>query len=144
MSLSTRDTPRPFQPPITQRDLELEVAQCVGGVVSPVLANLFLHYAFDAWMAREFPGVTFERYVDDAVVHCGSERQAYMLRAAIGRRMEQVGVRLHPDKTKIVYCRDSNRRGDHPNISFTFLGYTFGPRQARDRQGLSVASEKSP
>ncbi|MFC5099336.1 reverse transcriptase domain-containing protein [Kibdelosporangium philippinense] len=91
-------------------------------------------------MAREFPGVTFERYVDDAVVHCGSERQAYMLRAAIGRRMEQVGVRLHPDKTKIVYCRDSNRRGDHPNISFTFLGYTFGPRQARDRQGRSFTS----
>ncbi|HEX2807773.1 MAG TPA: reverse transcriptase domain-containing protein, partial [Kineosporiaceae bacterium] len=85
-------TPRQLQPPITQRHLEAEVAHCVGGVISPVLANLFLHYAFDAWMAREFPGVQFERYSDDAVVHCVSQRQARTVLAAIAARMEQVGL----------------------------------------------------
>ena len=79
-----------------------------GSAVSPVLANLFLHYAFDAWMAREFPAVTFERYVDDAVVHCVSEAQAREVLAAIAERMEQVGLRLHPDKTRIVYCKDGS------------------------------------
>ena len=106
-----------------------------GSAVSPVLANLFLHYAFDAWMAREYPGVPFERYCDDAVVHCVSERQARMLRQAIGDRMEQVGLRLHPDKTRIVYCQDNNRRGSYPDTAFTFLGYTFRPRQARTKDG---------
>ena len=75
-----------------------------------MLANLFLHYAFDAWMAREFPTVPFERYADDAVVHCESERQARHVRQAIADRMAEVGLRLHPDKTKIVYCKDGNRR----------------------------------
>ena len=103
-----------------------------GSAVSPVLANLFLHYAFDMWMTRSFPAVRFERYVDDAVVHCASRQQAEMLRAAIGQRMVDVGLRLHPDKTRIVYCKDSNRRGDYDAISFTFLGYTFQPRKARN------------
>ena len=78
-----------------------------GSAVSPVLANLFMHYAFDAWMAREYPGIRFERYADDVVVHCVTERQARNLVAAIGDRMEQVGLRLHPDKTKVVYCQDA-------------------------------------
>ncbi len=77
-----------------------------GSAISPVLANLFLHYAFDAWMAREFPAIPFERYADDAVVHCVSERQAQHVRHAIANRMESVGLRLHPDKTRIVYCQD--------------------------------------
>src|SRR5205814_1481808 len=111
-----------------------------GSAVSPVLANLFLHYAFDAWMAREYPGVPFERYVDDAVVHCVSERQARNLRQAIGDRMEQVGLRLHPDKTKIVYCRDDNRRGRYATTSFTFLGFTFRPREARDSNGRTFTA----
>ncbi len=106
-----------------------------GSAVSPVLANLFLHYAFDAWMAREFPTVPFERYADDAVVHCVSERQAQHVRQAITNRMEQVGLRLHPDKTKVVYCKDGRRRGSYPDTSFTFLGYTFRARAARDRGG---------
>jgi RNA-directed DNA polymerase len=106
-----------------------------GSAVSPVLANLFLHYAFDAWMAREYPGVQFERYVDDAVVHCVSERQAQQLWAAIGDRLGSVGLRLHPDKTKIVYCQDQNRRRAYARTSFTFLGYTFRPRPARARNG---------
>jgi retron-type reverse transcriptase len=85
-----------------------------------------MHYAFDAWMTREFPGIGFERYVDDAVVHCKSERQAQMLVQVIGRRMRQVGLSLHPDKTKIVYCRDGRKRsGLYEHMAFTFLGYTF-------------------
>lgn len=108
-----------------------------GSAVSPVLANLFLHYAFDVWMAREFPRVTFERYVDDAVVHCVSERQATMVAAAIGSRMEEVGLRLHPEKTRIVYCKDANRRGCYEHTSFTFLGYDFRVRAARSRHGVT-------
>src|SRR4051794_31554603 len=86
-------------------------------------------------MAREFPTVPFERYADDAVVHCKSERQARHVRQAIGDRMAQVGLRLHPDKTKIVYCKDGNRRGRYEHTAFTFLGYTFRARPARDRGG---------
>jgi RNA-directed DNA polymerase len=111
-----------------------------GSAVSPVLANLFLHYAFDAWMAREFPTIRFERYVDDAVVHCASERQARMLARAIGDRLEEVGLRLHPAKTRIVYCRDGRRRGSYEHTSFTFLGFTFRARKARDRHGVNFTS----
>ena len=112
-----------------------------GSPVSPVLANLFLHYAFDAWMAREFPGVRFERYVDDAVVHCVSERQARQVLAALQDRMVEVGLRLHPDKTKVVYCQDGKRRGASERTSFTFLGFTFRPRErAQERQDVPVVS----
>jgi RNA-directed DNA polymerase len=111
-----------------------------GSSVSPVLANLFLHYAFDAWMAREFPGVQFERYSDDAVVHCVSERQARTVLAAIGARIEQVGLRLHPEKTRIVYCKDSNRRGSYGQTEFTFLGFTFRQRRARAKNGKMFSS----
>jgi RNA-directed DNA polymerase len=106
-----------------------------GSSVSPVLANLFLHYAFDAWMDREHPGVAFARYVDDVVVHADSQRQAERLRASIAARMVEVGLELHPDKTRIVYCRDDRRRGGHEHISFTFLGYEFRPRMAKARNG---------
>jgi RNA-directed DNA polymerase len=106
-----------------------------GSAVSPVLANLFLHYAFDAWMVREFPTVRFERYVDDAVVHCVSKRQAYQVLTAISARMSEVGLTLHPTKTKVVYCKDRSRRGEHDVTSFTFLGYTFRPRKVKNRLG---------
>jgi RNA-directed DNA polymerase len=99
-----------------------------------VIANLFLHYALDAWMAREYPAVRFERYVDDMVVHCVTRRQAEQVCGAIGRRLAEVGLRLHPTKTKIVYCRDYKRRGSHEHTSFTFLGYTFRPRGARSKR----------
>jgi RNA-directed DNA polymerase len=105
-----------------------------GSAVSPVLANLFMHYAFDMWMARENPGVPFERYADDAVVHCVSRGQAERLVAAIAERMEQVGLRLHPDKTKIVFCKNANRRATYEHTAFTFLGYTFCPRGARNER----------
>ena len=111
-----------------------------GSAVSPVLANLFMHFAFDSWMAREFPGCPFERYADDAVVHCRSRRQADYVRDRIAARMAEVGLRLHPDKTKIVYCKDSNRRAEHEHTSFTFLGFTFRPRKARSRNGGSFTS----
>ena len=83
-----------------------------GSPISPLLANLFLHYAFDRWMAREFPGGPFERYADDIVAHCDSEQQARRLQAAIAERLGSLGLELHPEKTKIVYCKDANRRGD--------------------------------
>jgi RNA-directed DNA polymerase len=106
-----------------------------GSAISPVLANLFMHYAFDSWLAREFPTVEFERYADDAVVHCVTERQAQEVLAALTARMEEVGLRLHPDKTKIVYCKDKNRRAEYEHTSFTFLGYTFAPRTAQRKDG---------
>jgi len=107
-----------------------------GSAVSPVLANLFMHYAFDKWLEREFPAAEFERYADDAVVHCATEQQARRVLAALEERMAEVGLQLHPDKTRIVYCKDRNRRRkDCADTSFTFLGYTFRARQAPARQG---------
>ncbi len=106
-----------------------------GSVISPVLANLFLHYAFDTWLAREYPTVSFERYCDDAVIHCTSLAQARRVREALVGRLAAVGLELHPDKTHIVYCKDDSRRGDHEVTSFTFLGYTFRPRLAMSRHG---------
>jgi RNA-directed DNA polymerase len=111
-----------------------------GSAVSPVLANLFMHYAFDLWLAREFPTVEFERYCDDAVVHCVTERQAREVLAALAVRMEEVGLRLHPDKTKIVYCRDGQRRGLFEHTSFTFLGYAFRCRAAKGKGGQRFSS----
>jgi RNA-directed DNA polymerase len=111
-----------------------------GSAISPVLANLFMHYAFDTWLEREFPTVEFERYADDAVVHCVTERQAQNVLAALAERMEHVGLRLHPDKTKIVYCKDANRRGCHEHTAFTFLGFTFRARPARARNGTLFSS----
>jgi RNA-directed DNA polymerase len=111
-----------------------------GSAISPVLANLFMHYAFDLWLAREFPLVRFERYADDAVIHCVSEYQARKVLAALHERMAEVGLELHPDKTTIVYCKDSNRRGSAEHTSFTFLGFTFRPRQARRKDGVQFTS----
>lgn len=111
-----------------------------GGVISPLLANLFLHYAFDKWMQRAYPNVRFERYADDAIVHCGSERQARAVLGAIRGRFEQCGLELHPEKTRIVYCKDDDRPGDHEQIKFDFLGYTFQPRRAKNRWGKFFVS----
>jgi RNA-directed DNA polymerase len=111
-----------------------------GSAVSPVIANLFMHYAFDTWLARECPGVRFERYCDDAVVHCASEQQARHVRDAIAGRLAEVGLELHPDKTRIVYCKDDDRRGDHEVTSFVFLGYEFRPRLAKNRHGKHFVS----
>jgi RNA-directed DNA polymerase len=110
-----------------------------GSAISPVLANLFMHYAFDKWLEKEVPAVTFERYADDAVVHCATERQAREVLAALEHRMAEVGLELHPDKTRIVYCKDGKRRrSDCEHTSFTFLGYTFRARNAPNRDGTSM------
>ena len=106
-----------------------------GSAISPLLANLFLHYALDLWLAREFPDVRFERYADDAVVHCATEAQAHQVLAAIAARLAQVGLELHPDKTRIVYCKDDDRRGSAEHERFDFLGYTFRPRLSKSRHG---------
>jgi RNA-directed DNA polymerase len=111
-----------------------------GLAISPLLANLFMHYAFDAWLARTFPHVRFERYCDDAVVHCHSRQQAEHVREAIAVRLAQVGLELYPDKTRIVYCKDADRRGGHEVASFTFLGYEFRPRLAKSRYGKHFVS----
>jgi RNA-directed DNA polymerase len=107
-----------------------------GSAVSPILANLFMHYAFDSWMVREFPGCPFERYADDAIVHCNTRRQAEHVLAGVAARMSEVGLKLHSGKTLIVYCKDGRRRGQHEHTAFTFLGYAFRTRGARS-QGRS-------
>jgi AcrR family transcriptional regulator len=103
-----------------------------GSAISPVLANVFLHYACDLWMNREFPAVPFERYADDIVTHCQSERQARVVLDAITQRMASLGLELNPGKTRIVYCKDSKRKGSYEHEQFDFLGYTFRPRTARE------------
>ena len=106
-----------------------------GGVVSPLLANLFLHYAFDRWVTQHLRSVRFCRYADDGVVHCKSLPQAQLALRRIGERFRQCGLELHPERTRIVYCKDINRRETYPTIGFTFLGYTFRPRKAVDKYG---------
>lgn len=106
-----------------------------GSAISPVLANLFLHYALDMWLVREFPDIPFERYADDEILHCKTQQQAQMVLDRIVERLAQVGLELNLDKTRIVYCKDSNRTGSHEHQQFTFLGYTFRPRLARSRAG---------
>ena len=98
-------------------------------------ANLFLHYAFDKWMEREHPDIPFERYADDGVCHCKSEAQAERLKQELSARMKEVGLELHPEKTKIVYCKDDDRQGEYSQTSFDFLGYTFQPRRSKNRWG---------
>lgn len=106
-----------------------------GGVISPLLANLFLHYAFDVWMRKTYPQVPFERFADDIIAHCRTENEARDLRAAMEARLKECRLELHPEKTKIVYCRDEDRRRGYPNEKFDFLGYTFRPRRSKSQAG---------
>ena len=106
-----------------------------GGVISPVLANLFMHYTFDKWMAKEHPCNPWARYADDAVIHCRSQEEAEQLLEQLGERFKQCKLELHPQKTRIVYCKDDDRGGNHPEIKFDFLGYTFRPRRSKNRHG---------
>jgi RNA-directed DNA polymerase len=117
--------------------LERDKGTPQGSAVSPILANLFMHFAFDRWMVRNFADCPFERFADDAVVHCVSKEQAEQVLGALAARMEEVGLRLHPVKTRIVYCKDGQRRGDHEHTSFTFLGFTFRGRKAMGKDGKS-------
>ena len=105
-----------------------------GGVISPILMNLFMHYAFDCWMQRTLAHCPFARYADDAVVHCRTEEEATEVMQAIASRLAECGLTMHPDKSKIVYCKDSNRKQRHANVSFTFLGFSLRPLKAMSRQ----------
>lgn len=105
-----------------------------GGVISPLLANLFLHYAFDQWMTIFFKGVKFERYADDIIVHCKSKEHAEYVLKEIAMRMAECKLELHPEKTKIVYCKDHKRKGSHEHVKFDFLGFTFKPRPSKTQK----------
>lgn len=108
-----------------------------GGVISPLLANLFLHYVFDKWMERNYPQVPFCRYADDGVVHCRTEEEALMIKEVLEARFKECNLELHPEKTRIIYCEDDDRRGEHPHTRFDFLGFTFRSRRSKDRWGKS-------
>ena len=115
-----------------------------GGVISPVLANLFMHYAFDAWMTREHPDLPWCRYADDGLVHCRTEAEAVAVKAKLAARLAECQLEMHSDKTKIVYCKDGNRRGKYPNMKFDFLGYCFRPRTTRNRKRNEVFTGFGP
>lgn len=106
-----------------------------GGVISPLLANLFLHYAVDQWLSTHFNGVKFERYADDIVIHCKSEKQAKYVHERLQKRMQECKLELHPEKTKIAYCKDHKRTGDYELVKFDFLGFTFKPRPSKTKDG---------
>ena len=106
-----------------------------GSVISPLLANLFLHYGFDLWMQRNYPSIPFERYADDVICHFKSEAQAKWLLGMIGRRMAECKLELNLEKTKIVYCKDGRRKRDYPNVRFDFLGFSFQPRSVKGPSG---------
>ena len=115
-----------------------------GGVTSPLMANLFMHYAFDCWMRRTHAKCPFERFADDAVIHCVSEDEAKAVLEALRLRMAECKLELHPDKTRIVYCKDENRKGKHDNTSFDFLGYTFRARAAKNSKTNEVFTSFLP
>jgi RNA-directed DNA polymerase len=115
-----------------------------GGVVSPVLANLFMHYTFDAWMQREHPDLPWCRYADDGLVHCRTLNEAEDLKLALQKRLAECGLEMHPDKTRIVFCKNGRRKGKYPNKSFDFLGYTFRPRRVITKEDNSVFDGFAP
>ena len=115
-----------------------------GGVISPILANLFLHYTFDLWMARTHPDLPWCRYADDGLVHCRTEQEAEAIRAELQARLEVCGLQMHPTKTQIVYCKDNRRRRTYPNVKFDFLGYQFRPRRVATSQRDGVLLRLHP
>ena len=115
-----------------------------GGVISPVLSNIFLHYVFDVWMSREHPDVPWCRYADDGLLHCKTEAEAQLLLSDLSRRFAECGLELHPEKTKIVYCKDSNRKGKYPQKEFTFLGYTFRARTSKNSRDNAIFASFTP
>ena len=115
-----------------------------GSVISPLLANLFLHYAFDEWMRRKYPEIPFERYADDIIVHCRNEKQTKWIKTVIEKRFLECKLQMHPEKTKIVYCKDGRRRGNHENEKFDFLGFTFRPRRVKSHYNNSFFTGFNP
>jgi RNA-directed DNA polymerase len=124
--------------PLQQEDgslIERDRGTPQGSAISPLLANMFLHYVFDTWMTRKFPATRFERYCDDIIVHAASEQHAQMMWARIAKRLAECGVELNERKTRIVYCKDDDRHGSYEHTSFDFLSYTFRPRLSKSRFG---------
>ena len=123
-----------------------------GGVISPLLANLFLHYAMDKWLEQNHPKVEYVRYADDAILHCRTKTEAEQTLAALDERMKACGLELHPEKTKQVYCRDYRRQDTYETVKFDFLGYSFQPRSTKSKQtgklflgfdcAISISSKK--
>jgi RNA-directed DNA polymerase len=133
--------------PMQQQDGSIVARDCgtpQGGVISPVLSNLFLHYVFDTWMKRNYPVTPWCRYADDGLLHCKTEREAVVLLSALKQRFAECGLEMHPDKTKIVYCKDGRRQGKHPIKEFTFLGYTFRTRTCKNTQCSSIFAGFTP
>ncbi|NGX34739.1 MAG: Group II intron-encoded protein LtrA [Candidatus Anoxychlamydiales bacterium] len=115
-----------------------------GGVISPILSNLFLHYVYDLWMNRNYPENLWCRYADDGLAHCKTESETKQLLEALKKRFAKYGLELHPDKTKIIYCKDSNRKEEYPEISFDFLGYTFRCRESKNTKNNTIFGSFSP
>ena len=115
--------------------METEEGSPQGGVISPVLANLFLHYVFDDFMTKAYPNIWWERYADDGVLHCQSYKQAAFIKQKLEERFQQFGLELNKEKTRIVYCKDNRRPQNYSCTQFTFLGYTFRPRLNKNKEG---------
>lgn len=115
-----------------------------GGVISPILSNLFMHYTFDLWMGRNHPDLPWCRYADDGLIHCNTEQEAQAVMAALNARLAECGLQMHPEKTQIVYCRDGSRKERYPNVKFDFLGYTFRPRVVKNRKRNSLFVSFTP
>ena len=115
-----------------------------GGVISPILSNLFLHYAFDLWMTRTHPDLPWCRYADDGLVHCRTELEAEAIKASLQSRLSECQLELHPTKTRIVYCKVNERRGVYPNVTFDFLGYCFRPRRVMQPSDRKVVGGFTP
>lgn len=129
--------------PMQKKDgsrIQREVGSPQGGPLSPVLSNLFLHYALDNWLATRHKGIPFCRYADDGIIHCRTRKQAVYMHQQIAERLNECGLEIHPDKTRIVYCKDANRTGQYENIQFDFLGFTFRPRKALNSHGRAFLS----
>lgn len=123
---------------------EKTVGTMQGGVISPVLSNLFLHYVFDCWMTRQYPNLPWCRYADDGLMHCNTEQQAKQMFEALSKRFKECLLEMHPTKSKIVYCKDDNRRNDYLNTEFTFLGYDFRRRSVKNSKDKSLFLSFSP
>ena len=133
-------------PIVTEDSLEEERLKGTpqGGVISPVLSNLFLHYVFDKWMQKYHPQLKWCRYADDGLVHCNSEAEAHYLLTLLKQRFSECELALHPDKTRIAYCKDGQRKGKYQHTSFDFLGYTFRPRVVKNRRRNSLFVSFTP
>jgi group II intron reverse transcriptase/maturase len=124
--------------PVLKKDGRLKEKQGKGtpqgGVISPLLANLFLHYALDKWLEQRVSTVKYVRYADDAIIHCINKTQAYQTLSLLKERMKACELELHPEKTRLVYCRDFKRQGNYKTVKFDFLGFSFQPRTAKSKR----------